>query len=194
MRRSASLKDGTKVQLKIISLKDLKSLMKFFKSLPYVDRKYLRFDVTDKKKVEQRIMSFKSLNIFGIVAMIKDEIVAYGILEPGTFDWTRSQAEIRVIVSRKYQQRGLGMITIRELYDFATNHDVEIINAKMMRPQIGARKIFRKLGFREELLIPDYVKDQENHIQDLIVMTCDIKSFWAELELIYKDSDWGRCR
>lgn len=194
MRRSAILKDGTKVQLRIITLKDLKKLLNFFKLLPYDDRKYLRFDITDKKKVEQRIKSFKSLNIFGIVAMIKDEIVAYGILEPGTFDWTKNQAEIRVIVSRKYQQRGLGMITIRELYEFATNHDVEIVKARMMRPQIGARKIFRKLGFREEVLIPDYVKDQENQIQDLIVMTCDIKSFWAELELIYNDSDWGRCR
>ncbi|MFW6140546.1 MAG: hypothetical protein ACOC5S_04245 [Acidobacteriota bacterium] len=50
---------------------------------------------------------------------------------------------------------------VRELYFIAVKKKIELVVAKMMRPQIGAQRIFRKLGFREELLIPDYVQDQE---------------------------------
>jgi hypothetical protein len=64
----------------------------------------------------------------------------------------------------------------------------------MMRPQVGAQHIFRKLGFREELLIPDYVRDLKGETQDLIIMTCDIKDLWKELDHFYSDSDWQRCR
>ena len=48
----------------------------------------------------------------------------------------------------------------------------------MMRPQVGAQKIFRRLGFREESLLPDFVKDIKGDSQDLIVMTCDVKDLW----------------
>jgi hypothetical protein len=53
---------------------------------------------------------------------------------------------------------------------------------KMMRPPAAARGIFRKLGFREEVLLPEYVSDLEGHRQDLIVMRCDLKALWRELE------------
>jgi len=97
-------------------------------------------------------------------------------------------------VSREFQRKGLGTIVIRELYFLATKHKVEKIIAKIMRPQIGPRKVFRKLGFREEILIPDYVMDQEHKTQDLVIMTCNMKDFWRELESFYHDSDWKRCR
>lgn len=86
------------------------------------------------------------------------------------------------------------MIMIRELYMLAVQHKVEKVVAKMMRPQLAARKIFRKLGFREELFLPDYVQDQDNKEQDLVIMTCDTKDLWNELEFFYKSSDWMRCR
>jgi ribosomal protein S18 acetylase RimI-like enzyme len=86
------------------------------------------------------------------------------------------------------------MIMVRELYFLAVKKKVEIVVVKMMRPQIAAQRIFRKLGFREELLIPDYVQDQAGEKQDLIVMTSNLKELWNELEHFYSDSDWQRCR
>ena len=83
---------------------------------------------------------------------------------------------------------------VRELYFLAVEKKVELVVVRMMRPQIGAQRIFRKLGFREELLIPDFVKDQEGKKQDLIVMTVNLKELWKELEHAYSDSDWRRCR
>ncbi len=81
-----------------------------------------------------------------------------------------------------------------EMYFLAVEKKVEQVVVKMMRPQIAAQRIFRKLGFREELLIPDYVKDRAGERQDLIIMVCDTKDLWNELEHFYGDSDWQRCR
>lgn len=194
MEKTETLKDGSKVLIRALRLDDLDTLMKFYAALPPEDRKYLRIDVTNRKMVEQRIRLIASGNVFRIVALHEDEIIADGALELSGDEWRKHQGELRVIVARPYQHKGLGMIMVRELYFLAVEKKVELAVVKMMRPQVAAQKIFRKLGFREELLIPDYVLDQSGETQDMIIMVCNIKDLWKELDHFYSDSDWQRCR
>jgi ribosomal protein S18 acetylase RimI-like enzyme len=194
MEKTDTLKDGTKVIIRELNINDLDRLMKFYSELPREDRKYLRIDVTNKKIVEQRIKLTKTGNVFRLVALFKDEIIADGAFELSVEEWRKHQGELRVIVAKPFQHKGLGMIMVRELYFLAVEKKVELVVVKMMRPQIAAQRIFRKLGFREELLIPDYVEDRAGKKQDLIIMTCNIKDLWNELEHFYSDSDWQRCR
>jgi len=194
MEKIETLKDGTKITIRKLYDKDLDKLMKFYSDLPPEDRKYLRIDVTDRKIVEKRIKLTETGSVIRITALFEDEIVADGALELSAEEWRKHQGELRVIVARPFQNKGLGMILVRELYFLTVEKKVELVVVKMMRPQIAAQRIFRKLGFREELLIPDYVRDQTGKKQDLIVMTCNIKELWNELEHFYGDSDWQRCR
>ncbi|MCD6516193.1 MAG: N-acetyltransferase [Candidatus Aminicenantes bacterium] len=194
MKKNETLKDGKIVLIRELHENDLEDLMKFYSELPTEDRKYLRIDVTNKKIVHQRIKLIKTGSVFRLVALYSGEIIADGALELSGEDWRKHQGEIRVIVARPYQKKGLGTIMVRELYFLAIKKKVEQVVVKMMRPQVGAQQIFRKLGFREELLIPDYVKDQEGKKQDLIIMTVNLKELWEELEQSYSDSDWRRCR
>jgi len=194
MEKIETLKDGTKVVIRNLTLNDLDRIMKFYSSLPSEDRKYLRVDVTNKNIVEQRIRAIELGNVFRIIALHGDDIIADGALELTTEEWRKHQGELRVIIAKKFQRKGLGMILMRELYFLAVEKKVEKAVVKMMRPQIAARTICKKLGFREELLIPDYVRDQTGKSQDLVIMTCEINDFWKELDHFYKDSDWQRCR
>lgn len=194
MEKIETLKDGTKVVIRNLTLNDLDRIMKFYSSLPSEDRKYLRVDVTNKNIVEQRIRAIELGNVFRIIALHGDDIIADGALELTTEEWRKHQGELRVIIAKKFQRKGLGMIIMRELYFLAVEKKVEKAVVKMMRPQIAARTICKKLGFREELLIPDYVRDQTGKSQDLVIMTCEINDFWKELDHFYKDSDWQRCR
>ena len=194
MKRNETLKDGKKVVIRELHENDLEALMKFYSDLPPADRKYLRIDVTNKEIVKKRIKLIKSGRVFRLVALYKGEIIADGALELSGEDWQKHQGELRVIVARPFQKKGLGTIMVRELYFLAVEKKVELVVVRMMRPQKGAQRIFRKLGFREELLIPDFVKDQEGKKQDLIVMTVNLKELWEELEESYRDSDWRRCR
>ena len=194
MEIKETLKDGTKLFIRTLAFGDLEKLMNFYHSLPYEDRKYLRIDVTNKDMVKKRIKAVEEGSAFRIIAIHNDDIISIGSLELATDDWRRGQGELRVVVSKNFQRKGLGMIMIRELYMLAVQQKVDKVIAKMMRPQFAARKICRKLGFREELVLPDYVHDLDKHEQDLVIMTCDIKDLWKEIEFFYKDSDWRRCR
>lgn len=194
MEKTETLKDGKKVVIRSLTIKDLDKLMQFYRSLPPEDRKYLRVDVTDRDVVAHRIKHTEHGNIIRIIALHKDKIVADGALELSGEEWRRHQGEIRVIVARSFRRQGLGMVMMRELYFIATEKNVEKVVAKMMRPQTAARTICHKLGFKEEHLLPDYVKDLSGKPQDLIIMTCDLPDMWKELDSFYHDSDWERCR
>ncbi len=194
MDKTEKLKDGTEARIRKLVVEDIDRLMEFYQALPLEDRKYLKFDVTDRKVVAKRLLRVENGDDIRIIAIHGGVVVASGALELSGEAWSKHQGEIRVIIARPFQHRGLGMIMIRELYFIAVQNNLKTIVAKMMRPQVGAQKIFRSLGFREESLMPDFVKDIKGESQDLIVMTCDVKDLWKQLDRAFSESDWQRCR
>jgi L-amino acid N-acyltransferase YncA len=194
MEKIEALKDGKKITIRALTSKDLDRLMAFYRSLPPEDRRYLRVDVTDRKVIAERLRLIDEGQVFRIIALYKDKIIADGALELSGEEWRRHQGEVRLIVARPFRRKGLGMVMIRELYFLAAARNVATIVAKMMRPQKGAQTIFHRLGFREEALLPDYVKDLKGRTQDLLIMICNLGDMGTELDHFYSDSDWERCR
>jgi len=194
MDKTERMKDGVEVTIRRLAAADIDKLMEFYGSLPEEDRRYLKFDVTDRKVVAKRLRRVDSGDDIRIVAIHGGVVVASGALELSGEAWSKHQGEIRVIVARPFQHRGLGAIMIRELYFIAVQSKITTIVARMMRPQAGAQKIFRRLGFREESMLADFVKDLGGESQDLIVMRCEVKDLWKELDRLFSESDWQRCR
>lgn len=194
MVKIEKMKDGTEVTVRLLVPQDIDRLMEFYASLPEDDRRYLKFNVMDRKAVAERLRRVDSGDDIRIVAVHGGLIVASGALELSGDAWSKHQGEIRVIVAHPFQKRGLGTIMIRELYFIAVQNRVQTIVARMMRPQVGAQKIFRRLGFREESMMPDFVKDIQGSSQDLIVMACDVKELWEQLDRTFSESDWKRRR
>jgi ribosomal protein S18 acetylase RimI-like enzyme len=188
------LKDGQEVLIRPLTKDDLDRSLAFFQGLPEEDRKYLRVDVTKRSVVERRIRAIDSGRVKRLVAVVDDRIVADGALELAGDEWTAHVGELRLIVARPFQRKGLGMLMASELYKLAAAEKVEQVVVKMLRPQVGARRIFRKLGFREEIMLPDHAKDRSGGSQDLILMRCDLEALWRELESFFTTSDWQRTR
>ena len=192
--KEVTLKDGTPVAIRPMNVGDLERSLAFFQALPAKDRAYLRRDVTQREVVETRIRAIESGRFQRVVAVVGDRIVADAALELEGHGWDEHVAELRLIVARPYRRKGLGKRLARELYAVAAQAKVEEIVVKMMRPQIAARSIFRKLGFHEVTLLPDWVKDVSGHRQDLIVMRCDLEGLWRRLEDFIETADWQRMR
>jgi len=91
MKKKETLKDGTKVTIKELTSDDLDRLMRFYRSLPEEDRKYLRVDVTDRGVVAKRIKLIKEGDVVRIVALHDDQIVADGALELSEEEWPLAQ-------------------------------------------------------------------------------------------------------
>ncbi len=194
MKKDVKLKDGTEIVLRQLKKKDRTRLTAFFRSIPKEDRIYLRVDVTDKDTIKQIIKSSKLGVSIRIIALLKDEIIADGLLELEKRKWKKHFGEIRLVVSKSYRRKGLGMLVARELYLLAISKKVEEIIVKMMKPQVAAINIFKKIGFKQETVLPDYVKDLGGTKQDLIIMRCNVNDMWKELEEYLEDSDWQRTR
>lgn len=193
-KKIETLKDGTNVIIRNLHYDDLGQLMKFYRSLPPDDRMYLKVDVTNRNVVKQRMKLMEVGTVFRIIALHDGEIVGDGMFEISKEEWRKHQGELRVIVARDFQRKGLGLIMMGELHSLAINKGVDKIVVKMMKPQIGALNICKKLGFHQESVIKNYVWDQAGDPQDLVIMTCDVKDMWKELEHFYSVSDWRRCR
>lgn len=194
MRNVVKLKDGTEVIIRPLTKDDLGKSLAFFQALPAEDRRYLRRDVTKREVVWQRIRAIELGKVKRLVAISGEEIVADGALELEGHGWKEHIGELRLIVAHPFQRKGLGMLMARELFFLAANAKVEEIVVKMMRPQIAALSIFKRLGFCEDVTLRDYVTDLSGSKQDLIVMRCDLKSLWREMEDFLAEIDWQRTR
>ncbi|MBN1337568.1 MAG: GNAT family N-acetyltransferase [Deltaproteobacteria bacterium] len=190
--KDETLKDGTTVHIRKVTSHDLDRLMAFYNDLPGEDRRYLKFDVTDREAVRRRLRQMRGGRLLRIAALSEDAIVGDGVLEFSPESWLCDHAEVRVLVARPFQHRGVGSALMRELYFMAIARGVHKLVGMVARPQHAAIAICHKLGFREQVLIPDYVRDTRGEHQDLVVLIADIHDLWHELEWLYKDQDMRR--
>jgi len=194
MKKKVMLKDGSQVLIRSLTADDMKQSYQFFQSIPSTDLRYLRNDVTDRKVVKNRLMNMKTNHEKILGAFSADKLVADGSLELEPHGWKKHRGEIRLVISRDFQRKGLGMHMARELYLLAAAAKLEEIAVKMMRPQKAAQKIFQRLGFQEEMTLPSYVKDLKGRRQDMIIMRCDLKALWKKLENYFTETDWARTK
>jgi RimJ/RimL family protein N-acetyltransferase len=184
------LDDGTNVLLREPVTEDQQSSLEFFLTLPEEDRRYLRIDVTRPGVVERRLEQAASGEVYRLWAFVGDEIAADGSLEFSGERWGGHLGEIRVIVGREYQRRGLGTLLMRKLFSVAEERQLEKIVMKMLEPQTSIRAACEKLGFRVDAVIPDYVKDQEGETQSLVIMTCTLDQWFKEMKDFYQEKNW----
>lgn len=182
MPATVRLKDQTEVLIRPMALDDAERSLAFFCALPEEDRACLRRDVTQPEIVQERLREMEQGKARRLVAIADDEIVADGALELTPFGWEKHIGELRLIVARPYQKRGLGVHMARALHDLAAKEQIEEVVVKMMRSQAPAQNIFRRLGFHEELLLRDYVRDGHGRKQDLVLMRSKLKDLMEELD------------
>ena len=194
MDKLLKLKDGTDVVIRKLKKSDLDRSFEFFQGLPREDKAYLRVDVNKRENVEKRIKSMLGGKIIRLAALVDDQIVADGALELEGHGWKEHVGEIRLIIARPFQRRGLGMLLARELYMMAAGHRVEELMVKIMEPQVAALSIFERLGFKREALLHDYVRDIDGAKRNLILMRCDLELLWSKLDDYISNFDWQRTR
>ena len=190
MSKTVKLKDETEVLIRPMASDDLERSAAFFRALPEEDRAALRRDVTKLEVIRERIHELETGHAKRLVAVIDSEIVADGAIELTSYGWEQHVGELRLIIARPYQRKGLGMLMARELYALAASAGIEEIVVKMMRSQTSACNIFRRLGFCEEVVLRRYAKDRAGKKQDLVLMRCELEGLWHQMEEVISELDW----
>ncbi|MEM7542466.1 MAG: GNAT family N-acetyltransferase [Pseudomonadota bacterium] len=173
---------GVKIRLRRISQDDRDAILAFGRSLPAHDLMYLRRDISKEAGIDRWLAGVKEGRIHTILAEDEEVIVGYSTIYQNELEWSQHVGEIRVTLAEGVRGTGLGRLMVREAFNIALALKIEKVLARMTLDQTGARHVFQELGFQNEALLKDVVKDREGKSHDLLIMAVDVESFVAQRE------------
>lgn len=184
------LKDNTVVTLRPMVRQDETRLLKFFRCLPDEDRLFLKEDVTKPEVIHRWVEELDYHRVLPILAEINDEVVGDATLHIYEHGWLRHVGEIRCVVAREYQRKGIGVLLIRELLDHAQQRDLHKIQTQFLDNQTGAIQAFERVGFVHEAILKRTAEDLCGKEHDLIIMTNNVTELWQKMEDLILDKEF----
>jgi RimJ/RimL family protein N-acetyltransferase len=178
--KNLTLKDGTQLLLRPMEKGDEAALLAFFQGLPESDRFYLRDDVTDPAVVKGWADNIDYDRVLPVLAFLGDKIVGDATLHRNPHSWMRHVGEIRLVVSPDFREKGLARVMAAEIFQNAVTSGLDKLLAEMTTEQDGARRVFARLGFREEAILKDQVLDADGNKHDLLIMSNDVTRLWQQ--------------
>jgi len=153
---------------------DRDDIVSLASALPEIDLQFLRSDLTDPDVVEGWIHDADAGSRFTTLAHYGGELVGYGSLNLRGLQWMSHLGEIRVIIAEAHRRRGLGHVLTERVFETARELGLLKLVAQMTREQIGARRVFERLGFSPEALLTDWVIDRSGRTRDMMIMSYDL--------------------
>jgi len=175
-RKEGILKDGTRVILRPMVREDRDKLIDFFSRVADEDRQFLRNNVRDPKVIETWVNNIDYHKVFPLLAEVDDKIIGDATLHMRRSGWKRHLGNVRVVVAKEYQRRGLGTLLINEIAELATEFGLEKLVSEIYFNAPGALAAFKRAGFGVKAVFEDLVKDQYGNNADMIVMVCDVEA------------------
>jgi RimJ/RimL family protein N-acetyltransferase len=180
--KNVSLKNGGKVEIRLMSSSDRDAVLAFARGLPQEDLLFLRVDLTEDTVVDDWISNLGAGFSTSLVAYDGDDLVGYATVHRNPAPWTRRVGEIRVNVGPAFRGGGLGRNLTAQIVDVAHALGVKKLMANMISDQHGAQTAFRHLGFVPEALLADYAEDRNGMARDLVIMSYDVEGLTDRMD------------
>ncbi|HUV77949.1 MAG TPA: GNAT family N-acetyltransferase [Desulfobacterales bacterium] len=174
-QKEAKLKDGTKILLRPMVLKDQEALYEFFKAVSEEEARYLRDDVKSRLLIESWAKNLDYSRTLPILAIKDDIIIADATINRRRSGWKWHLGTVRIFVHKDYRNLGLGELMVDELARIAYRLGIEKLILEIPDTNTAVINAFTKAGFHRAALIPNMVKDRQNMPVDLAVLMKDIK-------------------
>ncbi len=178
--KEVTLKDGSTLTVRPMVAEDEAGLLAFFQGLSEAERLYLRDDVSDPAVIKGWAESVDYNRVLPILALDGDRVVGDATLHRNPHSWMRHVGEIRIVVSKEFREKGLARLLAAEVFQNAVTSGLEKLVAEMLTSQHGARRVFARMGFREEAILKDHVLDVDGNRHDLLIMSNDVTKLWEQ--------------
>ena len=170
------------VTLRLLGPGDMAPMLELTRSIPDRDHLFLRRDITRDDVVEHWIEQQARGELATIVAEIDDRLGGYATVQPRTEPWSMHVGELRILVAPSERGHGLGRLLTQEAFALALASGLEKLTARMTIDQDAAIRTFEALGFRQEALLLEQVREPNGTKHDLLVYSCDVAAFHARLD------------
>lgn len=180
--RTRKIRGGQQVHLSLMTAEDADRVLEFARSLPEEDVLFLRSDITQPEGVAYWVANVENGATCTILADVDGKMAGYASVHLNPARWTRRVGELRVNVGSAYRNAGLGRLLVSEIFDLARTLDLKKLSAQMTVEQQRAGQVFRKLGFRAEAILTDWVEDRAGKPHDLVVMAYDLEGLSDQVD------------
>ena len=175
-QKTGVLKDGSRVILRPMVKEDRDKLLEFFRGLDEKDILFLRSDVRNPAVIDHWVNNIDYQKVFPLLAEAGGRIVGDVTLHMRKVGWKRHLGNVRVVVAKDFQGRGLGTLLVNEIVELAGEFGLEKLIAEIHLQAQGALTMFKHAGFATKAVFEDLVKDSFGKSSDLVVMVCDVQA------------------
>lgn len=168
-RNLLTLRDGTRVLLRVLNEDDRDRLQAMFATISDDDADAMRDNVKDPSAIHKWIDELDYRRVIPLVAVVNDEIVGDATLHLGQGPY-RHKAEVRIFLSKPYRQRGLGTAMLKALIDLAKRLELHLLTVEVIADRTSVIRAFRGLGFQMQTTLPDYFMMPDGETLDVAVM------------------------
>lgn len=182
--KESKLKDGTIVTLRPMVREDEEALYRFFQELPAQLVVFIRHNVKDRAVIQEWARRLQYDRVLPLLAIVDGKIVGDATIHRVSHGWKRHIGRVRVVVSPQYQGKGLATLMLNELVQLGHELGLEKLWAEIPLDSPGAIRACRNAGFACKAVIEGMVKDYQDQNVDVLIMVCDIPTFfdkcWAQ--------------
>jgi GNAT superfamily N-acetyltransferase len=177
-KKFVSLKNGSRVLLRLLQDGDQANLANLFQGAPPEDHRYLTYFSTDSQHFA---IFLRKLNYFEIIPLTaleldRKQMIASALLSRGNGS-TKHIGEVHCIfVSRPFQGLGLGSLLLEELIFLASQTEITCLEAKVVTAQKNCIRAFRNRGFESKTLLENYFCCRNGELHDVLFMTLPLKA------------------
>jgi acetyltransferase len=151
-----TMKDGAEVTLRPIRPEDEPLMSKFHETLSdgCVYMRYFSSLSLSSRVAHERLVRICFVDYDRVMALVvdhKDEVTGqHRILGVGRLIkmHTKKEAELAILVSDQCQKQGLGIELLRRTVQIARDEQLSSISAEILRDNLTAQRVFKKVGFR----------------------------------------------
>ena len=172
---------GIDVDIGAMTPDDAPALGAFVATLPPHDLLFLRRDLSHPKVIAAWMDAIRDGRIASLVARAGGAIVACSAIVMEELSWSRHVGELRVLVGPELRGKGLGRELIQQSFAQALELGLQKLCVQMTIDQVAAIAVFEELGFRAEALLKDHVKDRDDRLHDLALLSHDVKTVQATM-------------
>lgn len=175
------LKDCTEAVIRPLEASDETLLQEFYRQTPEQDRWYLRHDVADSRVIARMIRAIGKGNVYSIVALVDDRIVAHASLLMRGVGATQHVGRLRILVLPHFRSKRLGTWMLLDLIQLAMDKGLDDLRADfVVGIEDAAIEAAHKLDFFKVALLPEYVKDPVGRRYDLQIMVKRLHRHWSD--------------
>ncbi len=179
--RQINLKDGA-VSLDLLLDPSAQEISDFAAALPNTDLLFLNRNIQQPKVHDAWRESIVQGDIVSIAARRGAKVLGTTAVVRDRLSWSAHVGELRILILPEARDIGLGRELIQESFLIGLSLGLEKLTVRMTLDQESAIAVFEEMGFKNEALFRNHVKDNLGDKHDLLIMSHDVEGFASQMQ------------